>query len=209
MRCFIAIELDADVRTTLTRLQRNLTLADVPVRWVRPEQMHITLKFLGDVPAEAVTSIGQAMAEVARDVNPFDVAVVGAGCFPPSGRAVRVVWAGLHDPTGELHRCRNRLETALEARGFARDTRPFSAHLTLGRTRSPHQAGPLRSRLEAEASRKFGEQAVDSMILFESVLRKSGPAHTVLVRETLGSNGRPGVPGQKPPNPERATGVSP
>ena len=132
MRCFIAIELDANVRTALTRLQRDLTLADVPVRWVRPEQMHITLKFLGEVPAEAVIPIGQAMAEVAREVDPFDIEVVGAGCFPPSGRAVRVVWAGLRDPTGELHRCQSRLERALEGYGFAHDARPFSAHLTWG-----------------------------------------------------------------------------
>ena len=186
MRCFIAIEIDAAIRRRVGSLQRKLTSPGLPVRWVRPERMHLTLKFLGEVEDARVADLGPAMTEVAGQCSPFDLHVRGAGCFPGSGRSVRVVWVGLEDPTGQLQACQTLLETTLQPLGFAPEGRPFSPHLTLGRVKTPGRPGPLREKIDALADFDAGAQTVDQMILFESRLQKSGPEYTVLVRERFG-----------------------
>ena len=186
MRCFIAIEIDATLRRRVASLQRDLSSASLPVRWVRPDRMHLTLKFLGEVEDGRVTEVGRVMAEVARQCTPFDLAVRGAGCFPPSGRRVRVVWVGLENAAGQLQACHALLETALQPLGFAPEGRPFSPHLTLGRVKTPGRPGPLRERIASLTDFDGGVQTVDQMILFESRLQKFGPEYTVLVRERFG-----------------------
>ncbi len=186
VRCFIAVELDPAIREAVGRLQGKLSLPGVAVRWVRPEQMHITLKFLGEVDDQVVPLICEAVAEVARQGEPFDLHVRGTGCFPPRGRDVRVVWAGLSDETGRMERLYTLLEATMTDLGFPPERRPFSPHLTLGRAKSPRQATPLREHVAGFDSFDSGVQAVDSVILFESRLRKTGAEYTVVVRERLG-----------------------
>ncbi len=186
MRCFVAIELSTEIRSQLAGLQRDLATADAGIRWVKPEHLHVTIKFLGEVADGAIRSVCQAIGEAARLCKPFDLRVAGAGCFPRQGRDVRVVWAGLTEPSGELQRSHEWLEAALEPLGFPPESRPLSSHVTLGRAKSPRKAAGLRARLARLADFDAGAQSVGEMVFFESRLRKTGPEYTVLVRERLG-----------------------
>ena len=186
MRCFVAIELSKKIRSQLAGLQRRLAAADAGIRWVKPEHLHVTIKFLGEVEDGAMRSVCRAIAEAARLCQPFDLRVAGAGCFPRQGRDVRVVWAGLTEPSGELQRCHEWLDAALEPLGIPAESRPFSFHVTLGRARSPRKAAGLRARLDGFADFDAGAQSVGEMVFFESRLQKTGPEYTVLVRERLG-----------------------
>jgi 2'-5' RNA ligase len=186
MRCFIAVEIDPPIRRRLASLQRDLASAGLPVRWVRPERMHLTLRFLGEVADDRLGEIGGVMADVARKGSPFELRVAGAGCFPKSGRRVRVVWVGLEDPTGRLQACQALLEAGLQGLGFEPEDRPFAPHLTLGRVKTPSRPEPLREMVAAAADFDAGVLTVGRMILFESRLQKSGPEYTVRVRERFG-----------------------
>ena len=186
MRCFVAIELSKKIRSQLARLQRDLAVADAGIRWVKPEHLHVTVKFLGEVADSAMRGVCRVIGEAARQCPPFDLRVAGAGCFPPHGPGVRVVWAGLTEPSGELQRCHEWLDAALEPLDVPAESRPFSSHITLGRAKSPRKAAGLRDRLAQLADFDAGVQSVGELVFFESRLQKTGPEYTVLVRERLG-----------------------
>ncbi len=160
------------MRRTLGRLQRSLAAFDRTVRWVRPEQMHLTLKFLGEVPDGQVPDITDAVALAAEQSQGFILRTDGAGCFPPGRSKVRVVWVGLEaDPA--LLACQANVEAALAEAGFPPEARAFSPHLTLGRVKNDATAGKLRAAVEAIPIPVM-EQEVDSIVLMQSELRREG-----------------------------------
>jgi len=183
MRTFIAVPVDDAIRSRLAQAQDRLRAAPCTVKWVRPEQMHVTVKFLGEIEPEAVSAVAEAMAAAARGMAPFDMAITGLGAFPGRG-APRVVWAGADDD-GSLAAFHDRLEEHLEPLGVERETRAFSAHLTIGRARDRRGAGPLRRPIDAEARTPFGSQRVAEVVLFRSVLSPAGPAYTRLHTQAL------------------------
>ncbi len=134
IRAFIAIELPEEARAALATLQAKLRAgADHPVKWVDPRSIHLTLKFLGNIPASRVGEITAAVKEAARGLAPFLLEINGLGVFPAPGR-IRVVWAGLGGDLPALKQLQQRLEANLAPLGFAREAR-FSPHLTLCRVR--------------------------------------------------------------------------
>ena len=147
MRLFTAIELDDRVKDVLVRARESLSRHDRVVRWVTRDQMHLTLVFLGDVPDDRVDDVCRAVQRAADRLSPFDITVAGSGCFPPRGH-VRVVWVGVEDQGGHLKGCHAACEDELEAIDFPRESRPFSAHLTLGRVREDATNGALRNDVE-------------------------------------------------------------
>lgn len=189
VRTFIAIELDEELRTNLGRLQASLRQQISPrsVRWVRPEGIHLTLKFLGDTPQEKVPAIQDALAEATAAVEPFRFSVGGLGCFP-NPRRPRVVWVGLQEVTGRLVRLRDAVEAHVAPLGFPTERRSFSPHLTLGRVQRHASKSEVREIGELVATSAIGtidEMAVTAVSFIKSDLRPSGAVYTTLFAAEL------------------------
>jgi len=178
MRLFVAIELEEPIKRAIVRAQRSLSRFDSMVRWVAPEQMHLTLKFLGEVPDARLPDICAALELAVQDCDLFELTTAAPGCFPPRGQA-RVIWLGTDVLGNGLSACQSAIEDALEAAGFPREQRPFSAHLTLGRVRGDRSGGALRrdvSTLNCPAV----AQRVESVALMQSQLSPKGARYTRL-----------------------------
>ncbi|GAF87670.1 unnamed protein product [marine sediment metagenome] len=197
IRTFIAIEISDLTRRNLARAQDELKAAlqgrGGGIRWVPPENIHVTIKFLGEVPPNIVLEIGGIMTECCDGVAPFALVVRGVGAFPPAGaRPPRVVFAAAEIPE-ELRKIRDCLEEKLALLGIKRERRAFKAHLTLGRVRlrrGPSGRGPratdeLQSIMTRMADRDFGETHVEAVTLMRSDLSPSGAVYTPLHRVSL------------------------
>jgi len=162
-RVFCAVDLPDEVKALASGHAARLREAcpDARASWERPEKLHLTLKFLGDVEPTRVAELSQAAGRAAAGLAPFGLAIEGAGTFPPRG-APRVLWLGVRDASGGLARLQSALEDECAALGFARERRPFSPHLTVARLRDPRGAGPLAA---AHAAAGFAEVAFDVAVM--------------------------------------------
>ena len=189
MRAFVAVELSDEVRLGLVDLQEDLKRSGADVKWVEPANLHVTVKFLGQVEEPAEQHVREAMCEAVRGVAPFVLAIGGAGSFPGGSRP-RVVWVGAHEAGRSLETIHRRLERGLSALGVAPDGRRFVPHVTLGRVRSGKGVGRLARRIAAAAERSFGAVTVEALTLFESRLTPAGPIYSVRHRALLAPPGR-------------------
>jgi len=183
VRTFIAIELDAAIRAKLTAAQDRLRQCGCRVKWTKPEQMHLTLKFLGEIEPEQVDAVKRALAMACAAAEPFEMALGGLGAFPPRG-APRVLWAGVSERAGALVALQERLEDELASLGFGRERRGFQAHVTVGRVKD-HQTRGLRQAVEKGAQARFGSQEVSDVALLQSTVTPKGPIYAELFRCTL------------------------
>ena len=180
IRAFIAIDLPPDVKAALGRVAVTLGegLPRGAVRWVRPEQMHLTLAFLGDTPVEKLSAIHKAMDGVVARQQPFTLALDGVGCFP-NRRRPRVVWVGLAaaggGESGPLLALKAALDEALTPLGWPLEDKPFRAHLTLGRVKDERAV----QGIEWAADVPPLAAPVSAIHLIESQLRPDGPVYTV------------------------------
>ena len=189
IRSFIAIELPPQIRAELSSLEEKLRAGQHPfVKWVDPEGIHLTLKFLGGIPSTTVPEIIEAMTRTAQPASPFSLQLGGLGVFPNWQRP-QVVWVGMGGDIDKLAGLHRDLETALSSLGFASESRRFRAHLTLGR---------LRERALPKDRQKFGEWVtsikfetslsfeVNALSLMKSQLTPSGAIYTQLASVELG-----------------------
>ena len=189
IRTFIAIELDESVKDGLTKLRKRLE-GQAPrgsVRWVRPEGIHLTLKFLGDVPADQIEEITQALQKGCEGFAPFSLSCGGLGCFPNLKRP-RVVWTGIQEETGTLAQLQRAIEEHVAPLGYPTEKRKFSPHLTLGRVQKRVSSGDLRRLGElvgASETGTLGQMEVRSVNLMRSDLRPSGAVYTWLAEVEL------------------------
>lgn len=193
IRCFIAIELSQELLERLADVQAALRQDDWmdQVRWVRPEGIHLTLKFLGNVPEERITAINQAIREAiaAAGVGPFTLQAAGLGTFP-NFRRPAVIWVGVQDDTQELQRLQEAIEAAMERLGFQREERPFHPHLTLGRVNRRAGSGYRRKLGEVLQARQVGDVGrirVEAVSLMRSQLHPQGAVYTQLATHPLPS----------------------
>ena len=184
MRLFVAVNLPPDVRERLGAVQDRLRRAQADVSWVRVENLHVTLKFLGETEEKRLDRIRDVLAEVARAGAPFPLRVTGVGSF--GGRVPRVVWAGVSEGADCLTRLARQVESALSRVGFPKENRSFTAHLTLGRVRSPRNAEALLMALQEFQTDSFGMTTVRQFDLMRSELRPGGSVYTVLSGFILG-----------------------
>jgi 2'-5' RNA ligase len=178
MRLFVAVEISDEVRRSLAAAQSRLRRTPARVGWVAPENIHLTLAFLGDVGADRIASLAAALDGVGREFAPFGYTVAGLGCFG-SRRAPRVLWAGVSHGAEDLVRLQAQTAVALRALDVRLEDRPFSPHLTIGRVRSSRGAERLGPLLEAGAGEVFGTVDVARLLLMRSELRPQGPVYTV------------------------------
>jgi len=160
------------------------------VRWVRPEGIHLTLKFFGNVPEEKIPLLAQAASSVAQKFGAFRLRLAGLGAFP-SERRPRVVWTGLQGDIKELTRLQQQLEEAFVPLGFPPEGRPFVPHVTLGRVKSNRGLAKLRHLIEVNrksVGQGWEEIRVDYLILYKSTLKPSGAVYTPLKIIPLGRN---------------------
>ena len=182
IRIFIAIELEETQHSALrgvqARFQRDRAAAFV--RWVAPESIHLTLKFLGDVAIDTMPALQRAVAEACAGIAPFTLSLKGAGAFPNTRRP-NVVWVGMGGQVERAALLAQRLDDTTAAMGIARDERPFSAHLTLGRVK--RDAGPDERQLvgkliDRAAVGELGLVQVERVSTMKSELRPSGSVYT-------------------------------
>jgi 2'-5' RNA ligase len=176
VRAFVAIEAPESVRGPLTGLMNRLREAEVRVSWTRPENLHLTLRFLGDVPPETLDRIGEMLAVRYRDEAPFPLEVRGAGAFPNTRRP-GILWAGVEPLEGPLAQVQEAAETEAQEAGLPGEGRPFHPHVTLGRVRGERQARRLQPLLEREARFDGGGFLASSAALITSQLTPGGPIY--------------------------------
>lgn len=176
VRTFICIDLPSEVKDRLERLQRDLKKIDAKVSWVRSSNVHLTLRFLGGVPESKLTSVREAATRAAAGVAPFEIEVAGSGCFP-SARNPRVLWIGVAEIPPELSQLYDALEDELHRRGFPREPRKFSPHLTIGRLRAPGNGPALAEELLLYGFESARFQ-VREIIVMRSDLSPKGSTYT-------------------------------
>lgn len=184
IRAFIAIPLPGSLLDELAALQRQLERQVPPlsVRWVNPNGIHLTLRFLGDTPVEKLPAIQEALAIVAQHASACTFTVGGLGCFP-NPRRPRVVWAGVQEPTGQLAALQEAIEEAMERFGYAPEGRGFTPHLTLGRVQrhaSSREAARVGEVVTATSVGQLAKVTADRFALIRSVLKPTGAEYTTL-----------------------------
>ncbi len=177
MRVFVALDIPAEIRSALGAFMRRLEPACRGARWVRPEGMHLTLKFIGEVPPQKVERIKAELARV-RSEGPVRLSFRGAGFFP-NERHPRVFWAGM-EATPNLAELASDIERRLEPLGIAREAREFRPHLTLARFKSEEGLPRLRAALADAGPLEFGVMETREMYFYESRLERSGAVYTRL-----------------------------
>ncbi len=185
LRVFVAVVVPDVVRSALSSVQDDLRRRNVRARWVRPESIHLTLKFLGAIPVGHVPSVCGAMQTAVASHARFGTVVSGIGVFP-SLRQPRVLWAGVSDRAKALATLRKDLDAQLAVLGFPKEDRPFRGHLTIGRFRAGADPGLSAAVLEGFRDAPFGDLEVRELTLFQSELKPGGPVYSVLGRAELG-----------------------
>ena len=184
MRAFIAIELPSEIKNNLADLQQRLKQEGLKASWVKPGNIHLTLKFLGDIDPGNVENISAAMKVAAEKSAPFELKVSGTGVFP-NLRKARVLWAGLSQGVAQLIDLQKDLDKALEECGFERQKRSFKGHLTLARFRDPVNPAKLEKSLRECNGNHLGQLVVSDIVLFKSDLKPTGAVYTKLYDQQL------------------------
>lgn len=187
VRCFIAIELDETARHELARWMRACADRARDVRWCSPDQLHVTLQFLGETPASAVTAVDAAARQASSPTAPFSLRLGRIGAFPDARRP-RVLWCGLDDPQGGCRRWLSLASSQLAELGYPPESRAFTPHVTLARSRSAEDSRQISALLTGTAAPAAIEFDVRHITLFESVLRPGGPRYVALSRTPLGTS---------------------
>jgi len=191
VRCFIAICLPHEIENRLRSLIEQLKPLSHAVKWVKPENLHLTLKFLGEADEDKAPEITGALRDVTAGHKTFTLTAHGTGVFP-NANWPKVVWVGLDSGNGLLA-LHSDIESAMEPLGFNPEKRAFTAHLTIGRIKAirnrsdkPLQLEHLMHEVQARLKEDFGSFETREIVLFKSDLKSSGAVHTVLSKAPLG-----------------------
>jgi 2'-5' RNA ligase len=186
LRTFLAVDLGKPIRDRCVALQEALQRAGAEVKWVEPDNLHVTLLFLGEVEDRDVADVCRAVADVCGRHQPFPAAIQTVGCFP-NPRRPRVVWVGVGEGAPELVALHDDLERPLMKLGcYRREERRYTPHVTLGRIRGERPAAALAAALNRQANWQGGVTEVREVRVLSSELTPQGPIYTVLSRAPLG-----------------------
>jgi len=177
-RVFCAIEIPENIRQRISRHAQQLheALPDVQASWTKPDNIHLTLKFFGNISQQQVLKASEAAARAVDGLGSFTIHVQGAGSFPPRGPA-KVLWIGIGDPTGKLLQLQQKFESECEQEGLPKEARAFHPHLTVARLRTARGARALAEQ-HKQLGFEGGTVSVSSLILFRSELSSTGSTYT-------------------------------
>ena len=184
IRTFISVELPQEIHDTLKQLQDVLKVPMPDVRWTKSSNIHLTLKFLGDVEVSRIDTISVALADIARQFSSFTMNLAGIGAFPNS-RKPRIVWVGIEKGANELVSMAKQIEDAMKKLGFPREKRSFRPHLTVGRIRHLEHPTIMTKALEKSAVGGLGDFTVQQVSLIKSQLDPAGSIYTTLSEAPL------------------------
>jgi 2'-5' RNA ligase len=179
MRCFVAVALPPSVRALLVRVQEALRRADAHVKWVEEENLHLSLKFLGDLDEDAVATLKGALSIEALQWPRMDLTYQGIGTFPERG-VPRVVWAGCAGDLPRLAALAGAVERCAEQVGVPRERHPFAAHLTLGRVKSDRNVKRLLAAIDNQRNVALGRDDVKEFVLYKSILGDKAPVYEAI-----------------------------
>ena len=179
LRSFIAIEISEKTKKNIGKIISTLSGADADVKWVRPVNLHITLKFLGDVDECDVPEMCNVIKEAVVDVEPFDLVIDGLSAFP-NVKSPKVVFVNITDQSETLSTLYERVEELLSYLGIKRESRKFTPHLTIGRVRSKKNLDTLSNLIETNRESFAGDVLVESIDLMMSELLPDGPEYSKL-----------------------------
>lgn len=181
MRLFIAANIPEDLKDKFAILTKRLKYKISGIRWVRDSNFHLTLKFLGEVKEERIEKISKALSNAAEGISPFNVHFLGLGAFP-NEHSPRIVWAGIKEGTDELKKLADRIEYFFAGIGFEKEKRAFSAHLTLGRSKTYDLKEISFENLDSD----LGSYKLERIYLMQSTLTPEGPEYEILRSFELG-----------------------
>lgn len=176
IRTFVCIEIPQSVKDRIGELQNELRKSGASVGWTKPSNIHLTLKFLGDVSTSSIERVSKAVERAAIGISQFEIEVAGTGCFP-STRNPRVLWVGLTNVTDAMKQLYSNIESELEREGFPREHRKFSPHLTIGRVRTPGTGASVAEQLIARGFEPERFLATE-VIVMRSDLKPTGSIYT-------------------------------
>lgn len=183
LRIFAAVPLPAQCIQNLKEIQGDLKSVKAQVKWVLPENCHMTLKFFGNVRASKIANIKDIMDSCTKDLSAFPMTIDHIGAFPTI-KHPQIIWIGSHKGQDQLKNLTEKLELNLAEAGFAKETRPFNAHITIGRTKSDHEAHVLSSKITTMKIDAINIQ-INSIALYQSVLSSKDPVYSVIHRSLL------------------------
>ncbi len=184
LRSFIAVELPNDIHDSLQELQNNLKDSMPDVRWTKYGNIHLTLKFLGNVEPSKVDKISISIQNVANEFFPFTMSLARVGAFPNS-RKPSIIWVGVEEGAEKIVEIANRIESSMEKLGFHREKRPFKPHLTIGRIRELKHPAVMAKSLENNEIGEIGKFRVEKLSFIKSQLDPSGSIYTTLSEALL------------------------
>lgn len=187
LRTFIAVEISAETRSRARQLIDRLRGTDAKISWVKPDCLHLTLKFLGDVDLRDIPGVCAAVTRAVADLPPFEIEAHGAGAFPTAARP-RTIWLGVNRGMDDMVALHDAVDRALGGIGYRREQRRFRPHLTVGRVRGGRDLETLGQLLAQHADFAGGVSSIDEVVVMSSELTPDGPNYEPLAVAPL--NGR-------------------
>ena len=185
MRAFVAVEIPMTLREQIALLQENLQKTGADIQWVEPPNLHLTLKFLGESDERQLHALEEKLPPAVARTRPFSIRLEGVGAFPKI-QFPRILWIGVAQGKEPLMKLAENIEKECRTLGFPSEERPFSPHLTIGRTRSSGHLSNLSNSLQQATFQAVQSFEVNEIILFQSVLLPEGPTHTAIKKIHFG-----------------------
>ena len=183
-RCFIAIEIPETIRKSVGDIIEILKKSGSDVKWVKPENIHITIQFLGETEESLIAAIKESLEKILAPHHPFYIKITDAGCFP-DGRRPRIIWVGMEE-SQNLIRLYKDVANGMTRFGYQKEERAFTPHITIGRVKSQRNMGELLKRLDEFKGRSIAEFEVQKITLMKSELKPSGAKYYSLAEIPFG-----------------------
>ena len=179
VRVFIAIEINSEIKDKLSEYLSKLKMTGADVKWVSPENIHLTLKFIGYIEKEALTNLNEIINDAVSGIDPFSISISNIGAFPSLNKP-RVVFACVQERGNNLLRIYEKLDKGVGQLGIKKESKKYVGHITLGRVKSQKNISKLKNTLNVGAECFFGREKVTSLSLIQSRLTPTGPLYTRL-----------------------------
>ena len=179
IRVFIAVEIDSEIKNKLSEYLSMLKRTGADVKWVSPENIHLTLKFIGYIEKESLINLNKVISDAASNIEPFSISIGNIGAFPSLNKP-RVVFVCVQEKGNDLLRIYEKLDKGVERLGINKESKKYVGHITLGRVKSQKNISNLKNALNSGKECCFGLEKVTSLSLIESELTPTGPIYTRL-----------------------------